>query len=64
MFIDIFNTERRYKTIYIDPPWEEKGGGKIKRGADKHYNLMTMKEIEALPIKNLPITAVVICICG
>ena len=30
----------KYKTIYIDPPWYEVGGGKIKRGADKHYNVM------------------------
>jgi len=21
-----------YKTLYIDPPWMETGGGKIKRG--------------------------------
>ena len=26
-----------YKTIYADPAWGEKGGGKIKRGADNHY---------------------------
>lgn len=26
----------KYRTIYIDPPWPERGGGKIKRGADKH----------------------------
>lgn len=35
----------RYKTIYADPPWPEVGGGKIKRGADRHYKLMTVKEI-------------------
>jgi N6-adenosine-specific RNA methylase IME4 len=43
----------KYKTIYADPPWPERGGGKIKRGADKHYNLMTVKEIAALPIRNI-----------
>lgn len=31
---------RKYKTIYADPPWQESGGGKIKRGADKHYLLI------------------------
>lgn len=51
--IDIFNTENKYKTIYLDPPWEEKGGGKIKRGCDRHYNTMSIKEIEALPIQRL-----------
>ena len=34
-----------YKTILIDPPWNESGGGKIKRGADKHYSLMKTKDI-------------------
>ena len=53
MVVNIYDTQKRYKTIYIDPPWEEKGGGKIKRGADRHYNLMTLKEIEALPICKL-----------
>ncbi|MEN6565889.1 MAG: MT-A70 family methyltransferase [Veillonellales bacterium] len=41
---------RIYSTIYADPPWMERGGGKIKRGADRHYKLMTTKDIMALPI--------------
>lgn len=53
MFIDIFNTNKKYKTIYADPPWWESGGGKIKRGADAHYPLMKTKDICALPVKNL-----------
>lgn len=44
---------RYYKTIYLDPPWPEVGGGKIKRGADKHYPLMKLHEISELPIYNL-----------
>ena len=35
----------KYKTILADPPWNERGGGKIKRGADKHYNLMKTSDI-------------------
>ena len=35
----------KYKTIYADPPWNETGGGKIKRGADAHYPLMKTKDI-------------------
>ncbi len=35
----------KYKTIYADPPWPEYGGGKIKRGADRHYPLMSIPEI-------------------
>tara|TARA_R100000700_G_scaffold38218_1_gene49265 strand:+ start:710 stop:1285 length:576 start_codon:yes stop_codon:yes gene_type:complete len=43
----------KYKTIYADPPWNEAGGGKIKRGADRHYPLMKTKEICALPIDKI-----------
>jgi N6-adenosine-specific RNA methylase IME4 len=43
----------KYKTIYVDPPWPERGGGKIKRGADRHYRLMTVKDIMALPVTDL-----------
>jgi len=34
-----------YQTILIDPPWPEYGGGRIKRGADRHYPLMEPEEI-------------------
>ena len=36
---------KKYKTILIDPPWNERGRGKIKRGADKHYNLLKTDDI-------------------
>jgi N6-adenosine-specific RNA methylase IME4 len=53
--IDGMNTfpEKRYRTIYVDPPWMETGGGKIKRGADKHYDLMKTKDIILLPVKEI-----------
>lgn len=44
---------KKYKTIYADPPWPEHGGGKIKRGADRHYQLMSVKDIIALPVASL-----------
>lgn len=53
MRVDIFTTDKKYRTIYLDPPWMESGGGKIKRGADAHYPLMKTAEIAKLPIKNL-----------
>lgn len=34
-----------YRGIVIDAPWNEKGGGKIKRGADKHYKVMKTPQI-------------------
>lgn len=27
----------KFSTILIDSPWPERGGGRIKRGADRHY---------------------------
>lgn len=44
---------KKYKTIYVDPPWMERGGGKIKRGADRYYKLMATKEIMQLPVAEL-----------
>lgn len=35
----------KIRTIVADPPWNESGGGKIKRGADKHYGLMKTPDI-------------------
>ena len=35
----------KFRTILLDPPWNEQGGGKIKRGADRHYKLMKVEKI-------------------
>lgn len=40
--------QKLYGCCIADPPWNETGGGRIKRGADRHYPLMTTKEICAL----------------
>ena len=53
MKVDIFNTDKKYKTIYADPPWYEHGGGKIKRGADAHYSLIKTEDIAVLPVRDL-----------
>ena len=45
--------EKKYKTIYLDPPWPERGGGKIKRGADRHYSLMSVNDIINMPVAQL-----------
>lgn len=29
----------RFRCIAMDPPWPERGGGKCKRGADRHYKV-------------------------
>jgi len=37
--------EGPFSTFYIDPPWAENGGGKIQRGANRHYKTMNTKDI-------------------
>lgn len=34
-----------FRCIAADPPWQERGGGKVKRGADRHYGLLSYAEI-------------------
>lgn len=41
----------KYRTAYADPPWPEYGGGRIKRGADRHYPLMPVRDIIALGVQ-------------
>lgn len=31
---------RQFRCIAMDPPWAERGSGKCKRGADRHYPVM------------------------
>jgi N6-adenosine-specific RNA methylase IME4 len=42
-----------FKSVMADPPWPEQGGGVIKRGADRHYDLMSVEEIAALPVRSI-----------
>ena len=37
-----------FKTILMDPPWNEVGGGRIKRGADRHYPVVKTEDMPAL----------------
>lgn len=48
LFPDAAPAKKKYRTILADPPWKESGGGKIKRGANRHYPLMSTKDICAL----------------
>jgi len=45
---------KKYKTLVIDPPWSEVGGGKIKRGAQKHYSVMKTPAIIATILQSEP----------
>ena len=50
--IKITKKPTKYKTILADPPWDIQQKGK-SRGAIKHYNLMTLDRIKAMPISDL-----------
>lgn len=42
----LFGPDRDIRTVLLDPPWDaESGGGRIKRGADRHYPLMKPRRI-------------------
>ena len=43
--------DTKIRTIVADPPWNERGAGKSKRGADKHYPLMKRKEIAKVMVE-------------
>lgn len=48
-----FSNNIKYQIIYMDPPWQETGGGKIVRGCQRHYPVMSIEEIMKLPIEEL-----------
>ena len=44
----------KFSTILLDPPWPERGGGAIKRGADRHYPLITTRSAMLRTIVQCP----------
>lgn len=55
MVQDIYTTEKKYKIIYADPPWQyktysAKGQG---RSAEIHYPTLPKKEIQTFPVAHL-----------
>ena len=49
--------DKKYQIIYADPPWKYNSRAnhktRFRGGAYGHYDLMTTKEICALPVKNI-----------
>ena len=43
---------KRFGTILVDPAWDVQQKGK-GRGAERHYPLMTLEQIKALPVADL-----------
>lgn len=53
--VDIFNTGKKFRIIYADPPWQydlEQTSPNLG-GAIKHYNSMSINELCNLPIKEI-----------
>lgn len=50
---NLFARSNRFNTVLADPPWLERGGGQVKRGADRHYPLMSTRDICALPVRDI-----------
>ena len=51
MKVDIFNTGKKYKVIYADPPWRQSKGGKKKvrpnsSGKSLDYEVLSLEDIE------------------
>lgn len=36
---------KRWRCALLDPPWNETGAGRVKRGADRHYALLKTREM-------------------
>lgn len=56
MKIDIYNTNKKYKIIYADPPWSYKVWPKNNgtgRTAESHYKTMDVNDICDLPINRI-----------
>ena len=54
MKIDIYNTDKKYNIIYADPAWSYKDKALAgNRGACCKYDVMTIEDIENLPIKDI-----------
>lgn len=56
MKVDIFNTDKKYQIIYVDPPWSYNVASKkgTSRGvAERYYDTMSAADIKALPVGDL-----------
>ncbi|WP_234531659.1 MT-A70 family methyltransferase [Streptomyces shenzhenensis] len=41
----------RFRTILADPPWDHQQSG--RKGAERHYRLMSLERIKAMPVADL-----------
>ena len=56
MFVDIFNTDKKYSVIYADPAWQfsnKKTGGSMSSSAQDQYKVTSIDAMKALPVEKL-----------
>lgn len=54
MKIDIYNTDKKYNIIYVDPPWKyNKQNTKASRTVNLKYNTMETKDMYNFPINKI-----------
>ena len=52
MFVDIFNTNKKYQVIYADPPWQynnKRTGGSMNSGSASKYPVLSLEKLAELP---------------
>lgn len=52
MYVDIFNTDKKYSIIYADPPWSY-NDKKCNGACEFHYQTMKIDDICALPVERI-----------
>ena len=52
MYVDIFDTDKKYSIIYADPPWSY-NDKKCNGACEFHYSTMRIEDICALPVENI-----------
>jgi N6-adenosine-specific RNA methylase IME4 len=51
--VDIFTTKRKYRVVYIDPPFEYEFDSPLFKASKDHYPTMKIAEIKNLPIERI-----------
>ena len=52
MFVDIFNTDKKYGIIYADPPWKYELN-RVEGAAERHYGCMELEDLKRLPVQRI-----------
>jgi site-specific DNA-methyltransferase (adenine-specific) len=52
LYVDIFNTDKKYSIIYADPPWSY-NDKKCNGACELHYQTMKIDDICALPVERI-----------